>query len=130
MLAKNFGVDPSVFDATPSPNPGILNGTLGTDGDRNVTGGQSVQDGTPSSFVYRTLSFPGEDVPGGGGALHKIDSTNFPISTTIASTFVRLKPGGLRELHWHPNVRIFSPAPSSPLVYKWPQSEISTPIDN
>lgn len=108
MLAKNFGVDPSVFDATPRPNPGILNATLGTDRDRNVTGaGQSVKDGSASSFVYRTLRFPAENVPGGGGVVHKIDSTNFPISTTIAASFVRLKPGGLRELHWHPNVSIY-----------------------
>ena len=43
-------------------------------------------------------------MPGGGGVFYKIDSTNFPISTTLAATFVTLKPGGLRELHWHPNV--------------------------
>lgn len=105
VLAKNFGVDPAVFDKTPSPNPYILNATLGTDGDRTVIGGgQAVQDGSSASFVYRTLTFPGERVPGGGGEIHKIDSTNFPISETIAATFVRLQAGGLRELHWHPNV--------------------------
>jgi len=31
-----------------------------------------------------------------------IDSKNFPV-TPIAAAIVRLKPGGLRELHWHPN---------------------------
>ncbi|KAJ9156332.1 Oxalate decarboxylase [Pleurostoma richardsiae] len=50
-----------------------------------------------------TLQHPGENVPGHGGEFRKIDSTNFPISKTIAATFVRLQPGGLRELHWHPN---------------------------
>jgi len=55
--------------------------------------------------VYRTLSHPGEKVPGGGGSFYKIDSTNFPAAKTLAATFVTLKPGGLRELHWHPNVR-------------------------
>ena len=30
-----------------------------------------------------------------------VDRRNFPI-TEIAAAIVRLKPGGLRELHWHP----------------------------
>ena len=32
-----------------------------------------------------------------------VDSHNFPPSKTIAAGIVKLKPGGLRELHWHPN---------------------------
>jgi oxalate decarboxylase len=32
-----------------------------------------------------------------------VDSRNFTASTTIAAGLVRLKPGGMRELHWHPN---------------------------
>lgn len=111
ILAKNFGVNESVFDEVPSPNPYIFNGTVST---RNVT-----DDGTSggplsgdSSFVYRTLQHPAEKVPGGGGEFRKIDSTNFPASKTLAATFVTLQPGGLRELHWHPNVsRPFSRAP-------------------
>lgn len=31
-----------------------------------------------------------------------IDSKNFPV-TPIAAAIVTLKPGALRELHWHPN---------------------------
>jgi oxalate decarboxylase len=37
-----------------------------------------------------------------GGEVKIIDSKNFPI-TTISSAIVKLKPGGLREMHWHPN---------------------------
>ena len=42
-----------------------------------------------------------------------VDSRNFPVAKTIASSIVTLKPGALRELHWHPNVSIeyFSPSP-------------------
>lgn len=57
-----------------------------------------------ASFVYRTLQHPAVQIGGTGGTVYKIDSTNFPIAKTIAATFVTLKPGGLRELHWHPNV--------------------------
>jgi oxalate decarboxylase len=38
-----------------------------------------------------------------GGSARVIDSTNFPVSKNIAAGIVTVKPGGLRELHWHPN---------------------------
>jgi oxalate decarboxylase len=31
------------------------------------------------------------------------DSRNFPVDTTIAAALVEINPGGLREMHWHPN---------------------------
>jgi oxalate decarboxylase len=31
------------------------------------------------------------------------DSTNFSVSTTVASALVTMRPGALREMHWHPN---------------------------
>lgn len=31
------------------------------------------------------------------------DSRTFPASVTVASALVEVQPGGLRELHWHPN---------------------------
>ena len=31
------------------------------------------------------------------------DSSVFPASTTIAAALVEVEPGGMRELHWHPN---------------------------
>lgn len=101
ILAKNFGLNESVFENVPSPNPYILNGTVST---RNVTDNPAGELTGNASFVYRTFEHPGESVPGGGGEFYKIDSTNFPASKTIAATFVRLEPKGLRELHWHPNV--------------------------
>jgi oxalate decarboxylase len=38
-----------------------------------------------------------------GGSARVIDSTNFAVSKNVAAGIVTLKPGGLRELHWHPN---------------------------
>jgi oxalate decarboxylase len=37
------------------------------------------------------------------GEVRIVDSTNFPAAANIAMAHVTLKPGGLRELHWHPN---------------------------
>jgi hypothetical protein len=101
VIAKNFGLNQTAFKNLPTTDPYILNGTVTNS---SVTGLNAELSGN-SSFVYRTLQHPSEPVPGNGGTFYKIDSTKFPIATTIAATFVTLKPGGLRELHWHPNVR-------------------------
>jgi oxalate decarboxylase len=39
-----------------------------------------------------------------GGEVRIVDSTNFPVAQKIAAAQVTLKPGAIRELHWHPNV--------------------------
>lgn len=31
------------------------------------------------------------------------DSTNFPVSKTVAAAHLEIEPGALREMHWHPN---------------------------
>ncbi|KAK5987012.1 putative oxalate decarboxylase [Cladobotryum mycophilum] len=95
VLAKNFGVDESVFNSIPPADPYIINAT--------VSDPSPPASGNDSPFVYRTFKHDPEKIGGSGGQVWKIDSTNFPISKTIAATFVRLKPGALRELHWHPN---------------------------
>jgi oxalate decarboxylase len=38
-----------------------------------------------------------------GGREWRVDASRFPISTTITGVILDLDPGGLRELHWHPN---------------------------
>jgi oxalate decarboxylase len=38
-----------------------------------------------------------------GGEVRIVDSSTFKASTTVAMAMVTLHPGGLRELHWHPN---------------------------
>ena len=38
------------------------------------------------------------------GETRVVDSTNFPVALNIAAAMVTIKPGGLREMHWPPNV--------------------------
>jgi len=38
-----------------------------------------------------------------GGNVRIVDSHNFPVSKHIAAALVTVKPGGMREMHWHPN---------------------------
>lgn len=37
------------------------------------------------------------------GSVRIVDSTVFPVSKTIAMAYIVVKPGGMRELHWHTN---------------------------
>jgi len=69
VIAKNFGVNASVFANLPTADPYILNGTVSTQ--QNVTGPNGALTGN-SSYVYHTLQYPPEDVPGGGGTLYKV----------------------------------------------------------
>jgi oxalate decarboxylase/phosphoglucose isomerase-like protein (cupin superfamily) len=100
VLAKNFGLPESVFGSVPAPNPYIIAADYDP---HNVTGGNGELTGD-ASYVYYAKDHPLENVPGQGGTLRIIDTTTFPVAKTIAATVVTLSPGGLRELHWHPNV--------------------------
>jgi len=99
ILASNFGVPESAFDHIPKRQRYMFQA--------NVPGSlesQKVFDpyGTvPKNFTYKLLAQKPIVTPGGTARI--VDSTNFPISTTIAAALVEIKPGGMREMHWHPN---------------------------
>lgn len=38
-----------------------------------------------------------------GGEVRITDSSNFAISKTVAAAHLRIEPGAMREMHWHPN---------------------------
>ncbi|GIZ48307.1 hypothetical protein CKM354_001137400 [Cercospora kikuchii] len=99
VLAKNFGLDISVFDAVPVPNPYIQNATVSEEDIDHPFGELEGE----SSYVYKSSQQPAIEAPGGGGTYKNIDTEVFPISKTISAAVVELKPGAMRELHWHPN---------------------------
>jgi len=99
VLGKNFGVDPKYFGHTPDPReryifnlpvPGPLTG------DR-IAGAKAV----PQTFSHRMLAQ--DPIRTRGGTVRITDSSNFAVSKTIAAALVEIEPGGMRELHWHPN---------------------------
>ena len=56
----------------------------------------------PNPFVFRLSSMtPNKQTK--SGMVQIQDSTNFKAATTVASALVTVKPGGMREMHWHPN---------------------------
>jgi oxalate decarboxylase len=101
VLAKNFNVPASTFDKVPKRELFIFQ--TGLPGPLPAEQAQAAQ-GTgavPKSFAFRTSQMkPTKVTP--GGQVKIVDSKNFPV-TPIAAAIVTLKPGGLRELHWHPN---------------------------
>jgi oxalate decarboxylase len=101
VLAKNFNVAASTFDQVPSKELFIFQAEL--PGDLKAEQMEAVKGTTevPHRYDFRTSQLKPAKVTA-GGEVKIIDSTNFPV-TPIAAAIVRVKPGGLRELHWHPN---------------------------
>jgi oxalate decarboxylase len=98
-LAKNFGVPASLFGHTPDPSelyifPAPVPGPLGSD---QIPGSTQV----PERFSHRMTAQ--EPIRSKSGTVRITDTSVFPASKTIAAALVEVGPGGMRELHWHPN---------------------------
>ena len=102
VLAKNFGVPESAFDKLPKDieyTRWILAGKV--PGPMAEDAVQSPAGPVPVSYSYRLSAQ--KPVKLAGGQVRIVDSSNFPAASTIAAALVEIDPGGLRELHWHPN---------------------------
>jgi oxalate decarboxylase len=100
VLAKNFNVPQSTFDKVPKeklyifqaqePRPLAEEQAQAAQG----TGGENEK------FLFRASTMqPTKQTAGGNVKI--VDNRLFPV-TDIAVAIVTLKPGGLREIHWHP----------------------------
>ncbi|KRE70010.1 oxalate decarboxylase family bicupin [Paenibacillus sp. Soil750] len=99
VLSANFGVPMSAFNNIPKEQVYIYQDKVpGPIESQKV---QSPYGTIPLSFKHRLLAQPPIKTP--GGCVRIVDSTNFPISKNIAAALVEIEPGGMRELHWHPN---------------------------
>jgi oxalate decarboxylase len=102
VLAKNFGVSEAAFANLPQDIErtrwilaGDVPGPLAADVVESPAGR------TPVSYSYRLLAQQALKVA--GGQVRIVDCSNFPAASTIAAALVEVDPGGIRELHWHPN---------------------------
>lgn len=99
VLSANFGVPESAFQHIPTDQVYIYQDEVpGSIESQKV---QSPYGKVPSPFTHRLLAQP--PLKTSGGSVRIVDSSNFPISKTIAAALVEILPGGMRELHWHPN---------------------------
>lgn len=99
VLSANFGVPENAFADIPPKQVYIQQDEVpGTLESQEI---QSPYGEVPQSFTHRLLAQT--PIQTSGGSVRIVDSTNFPISKTVAAALVEIKPGGMRELHWHPN---------------------------
>jgi oxalate decarboxylase len=100
VLSHNLGLGQNSLAKLPSDSlyifPADLPKSLAQD--RAAVGGQRSQ--SPFTFKLGSMA-PTKHLPGGEAWI--VDSSNFPVSTNIAAAMVTVKPGAMRELHWHPN---------------------------
>ena len=100
VLAKNFGVAASVFDGVPKKELFIFATELPRPLAEEQAAAGAVTGTEEEKFVFRPKTMKPTKLDRGGEA-QVIDNRVFPV-TNIAAAIVRLNPGGLRELHWHP----------------------------
>ena len=102
VLSKNFGVSEQAMEKMPRREKFIFQaavpGPLAAD--LKATAGSLGL--SPLNFAFRTAQEPITKRTQ-GGEVRIVDSSKFKISATIAAAIVTVHPGGIRELHWHPN---------------------------
>jgi oxalate decarboxylase len=101
ILAKNFGVPAEAFKSIPLHNLWIFQGKepgpLGADQAAVGSGG-----GLPVPYTF-DLKGTKPFKQNSSGSIHLADSTTFKVSKTTAGVIETVKPGTIRDLHWHPN---------------------------
>jgi oxalate decarboxylase len=102
VLAKNFGVPAEALAKLPKKELFIFQtdvpGSLEEDR-RKAAGTLGL---SSASFDFHPMN-ESPTKSSKGGEVRVVDSHTFKASTKIASAIVTVHPGGLRELHWHPN---------------------------
>ncbi|HUI55060.1 MAG TPA: cupin domain-containing protein [Bryobacteraceae bacterium] len=98
ILSRNLGVPASALANLPRKEVYIGTG-------RVPPSGETLRDGqiqpAQMSHKYRLDDQPVIVFPGGEERI--VSSREFPIQTTLTAARMDLKPGALRELHWHPH---------------------------
>lgn len=102
VVGHNLNIPPSAVRKLPKDSlyifPGTIPGPL--EDDKKAVGGDSVASKVDYTFRMKSMAPTKESE---GGDIRIVDSLNFPASKAIASALVRVKPGAMREMHWHPN---------------------------
>ncbi|MED1945806.1 MULTISPECIES: oxalate decarboxylase family bicupin [Brevibacillus] len=99
VLSANFGVPEPAFADIPCEQVYIYQDEVPSPVEEDEV--ESPYGTVPLPFTHRLLAQRPLITP--GGSVRIVDSRNFPISKTIAAALVELRPGAMRELHWHPN---------------------------
>jgi oxalate decarboxylase len=102
VLAKNFGANEKAFANLPTDighTRYMFAGQVPPSLEQDAPRPPATQ--PPQSFTWHMHAQEPTKAP--GGQLRITDSRNFTISKRIAAALVEVEPGGMREMHWHPN---------------------------
>jgi oxalate decarboxylase len=101
VLAKNFNTPEATFNNVPKRELFIFPRDLPRPLQEEKKEVYAEIGPVPNTFAFFASKMEPTKVTA-GGSVKIVDRANFP-ATNIAAAIVTLKPGGLRELHWHPN---------------------------
>jgi oxalate decarboxylase len=97
MLAENFGIPAAFFDKMPVGETYIMAGPI-------LPESRAKQVLLPPSQTHKYALMDLEPrIDTNGGSLRLATQKEFPMSKTMSGGVMTLKPGGIREMHWHPN---------------------------
>jgi oxalate decarboxylase len=99
VLARNLGLPEAVYASMPKEEAYIIPGRVPPVVPEQLRNGDLNENQFPHKF--RLLASRGYIFPGGEERI--VSSKEFPIQTTLTGVIQDLKPGALREMHWHPN---------------------------
>jgi oxalate decarboxylase len=102
VLAKNTCLDKSAFAQTPGAPLYIFPGNLpnSLEQDKAEIGGEHVASKAQYTFRMRSME---PTIANKAGEVRIVDSRNFSASKHISAALLIIKPGHMREIHWHPN---------------------------
>jgi oxalate decarboxylase len=101
VVAKNFGVKREALANMPRHELFIFQADLPGSLDEDKRRAAGTLGASPIDFAYRTNQ-AAPTMRSKNGEVRIIDASNFKVTTTAAA-IVTVKPGCVRELHWHPN---------------------------
>jgi oxalate decarboxylase len=101
VLSKNFAVSEQAFANLPRQELFIFKTDVPGALQADQTAAAGALGKSPKDFAFRTMEMPPTKQTKSGD-VRIVDSRNFKVTTT-SMALVTVHPGGLRELHWHPN---------------------------
>src|SRR6201997_667633 len=99
LLAKNFGQPVATFEGNPTKEAYFVHAAVPP---ANPVPLQRALTSPPSTHKSRLLAQEPHSIHKFGREW-RVGANRFPISETMTGVMLDLDPGGLRELHWHPN---------------------------
>lgn len=99
-MGENFHLAPGLLDHLPRREKYIFRGTRPGSIEAERPRGKHVK---PSAYRFTHRMLDQAPRRTSGGQVRVADTSNFPVSKTVAAAHAVIEPGALREMHWHPN---------------------------